>query len=131
MKYTKAKKVSLTISYSLMFLGYGGCVIRGVVSVIGYFRQGLMGNAIFSIFLTIVIAALATTSIALHWDTMQELRQERKQADKRVKADAAPKPVILKISTDRLLPFFPPNSSPEDMEQIILAALEAYTHREN
>lgn len=42
--------------------------------------------------------------------------------------EAAPKPVILKISTDRLLPFFPPDSSAEDMEKIILAALEAYTN---
>lgn len=45
--------------------------------------------------------------------------------------NAAPKPVILKISTDRLLPFFPPNSSPEEMEKIILAALEAYTNGGN
>lgn len=90
MKYTKAEKVSLTISYSMMFLGFGGSVICSVVSAIGYFIQGLIGNAILSVLLTIVTAALSTAVIALHWDTMQELRRELKQGGKCVKTDVTP-----------------------------------------
>lgn len=43
----------------------------------------------------------------------------------------APKPGVLKIPTDRLQNFFPPNTSTEDMEEAIYAALKAYTNGGN
>lgn len=118
MKYTRAEKIAGVAYLVFIALIYAGCSVLLLSGIVLDAVAKSTPALLLHIFLEICLNCLCIFAIGLNWDVVQALRRPNAEKD-----------FILPI--EQVRPFFPENTSAEDMEQIILAALEAYTHGEN